>query len=185
MVAILVAPARADEIIDQINEAIKLYQAGDYAGAMTELDYASAQIRQLRAGTMSNVLPEPLAGWKADDAETTAMGSGMLGGITGASRNYRKDDARLSVSLVSDSPMLAMFGMMAANPMMMGGSGQQAVRVKGHRGVLEWQGDSGSLNLVVDGAVLVTVECSGCNKEDLVAYAEGVNYELLKTIMTR
>lgn len=183
--AVLGAPALADEIIDQINEAVRLYQAGDFAGAMNELDFASQQIRQLRAGEIAKVLPEPLSGWTGDKAETTAMGATLFGGVTGASRTYRKDQARVEVSLVSDSPMLSMVSMMVANPMMLGGSGQEAVRVKGNRGLLEWEGDSGSLKLVVGGNVLVTVEGTGCEKGDLVAYAEGVNYELLKEIMAR
>ena len=68
LVLVIAQPAAADEIVDQINQAIEMYQAGDYAGAAGELEFAAAQIRQLRAGEISAALPDPLPGWTAEDA---------------------------------------------------------------------------------------------------------------------
>jgi len=183
MTLALAAPAAADEILDQINQAIELYKAGDYAGAAGELEFAAAQIRQLRAGEISGALPEPLTGWTAEDAETAAMGAGMFGGGTSASRSYEKGDARVDVQILTDSPMLQSLAMLINNPMLMSGSGQKLVRIQGNKGALEWNEDSGSLNVVVGGTVLVQVDGSNCTADDLTSYAEAVDYELIKKLL--
>jgi hypothetical protein len=177
----LVAPttAQADEILDQINQAIAMYKSGDFAGAAGELEFAAAQIRQLRAGEIAKALPAPLAGWSADEAETAAMGASMFGGGTTASRDYDRDKARVSVQIVTDSPMLQSVAMMLNNPMIMSGSGQKLIRIKGNKASLEWNDDGGTINVVYQGRVLVTVEGRRCTQDDLTAYAEAVDYDLI------
>ena len=185
LVATVAAPAAADEIIDQINQAIKLYRDGDFAAAAAELDFAAAQIRQLRAGEVSGALPAPLPGWTARDVETAAVGAALLGGATTASRVYEQDNARIEVKIVTDSPMLQAVSMMLNNPMLMSGSGQKLVRIKGNRASQEWKGESGTINVVIGGNTLLTVEGRRCAEDDLTAYAEAVDYDLLKEIMAR
>ncbi len=178
-------PAAADEILDQIKHAIQLYQDGDFAGAAGELEFAAAQIRQLRAGEISGALPKPLPGWTAKDAETAAMGAAFLGGGTSASRRYEKGDAEIEVQIVTDSPMLQAISMMLNNPTLLSSSGQKLIRVKGNKAALEWDGSHGSINVVVGGNVLVTVEGRQCTQEELTAYAEAVDFDLLKQISAR
>jgi len=179
------APAAADEILDQIDQAIEMYKNGDYAGAAGELEFAAAQIRQLRAGEISKALPAPLAGWEAEEAETASMGASFFGGGTTASRAYDRDEAHVSVQIVTDSPMLQSIAMMLNNPMMMSGSGQKLIRVKGNKASLEWNDDSGTINVVYQGSVLITVEGSQCTKDDLTAYAEAVDYDLIGDVLTK
>jgi len=178
-------PAVADEIIDQINQAVELYKAGDFAGAASELEFAAAQIRQLRAGEVSAALPAPLAGWTAEDAETAAMGATFLGGGTSASRSYRKADASVDIQIMTDSPMLQSVAMMINNPMVLSGSGQKLIRVQGNKAALEWNEDSGTINVVVMGTVLVTVSGNGCTQDELTAYAEAVDYEKIKELLAK
>ena len=182
---LIAGPASADEIIEQIQQAIELYQAGDFAGAAGELEFAAAQIRQLRAGELSGALPEPLAGWTADDVETAAMGAAMFGGGTSASRSYSQDSANVDVQILTDSPMLQSLAMMLNNPMILSGSGQKLVRVEGNKAALEWDGDSGAVNVVVMGSVLVTVSGNDCTEDDLMGYAKAVDYKLIKEMMAR
>jgi len=178
-------PAVADEIIDQINQAVELYKAGDFAGAASALEFAAAQIRQLRAGEVSAALPAPLAGWTAEDAETAAMGATFLGGGTRASRSYRKADASVDIQIMTDSPMLQSVAMMINNPMVLSGSGQKLIRVQGNKAALEWNEDSGTINVVVMGTVLVTVSGNGCTQDELTAYAEAVDYEKIKELLAK
>jgi hypothetical protein len=185
VLCLVAQPVTADEIIDQINQAIELYQAGDFAGAAGELEFAAAQIRQLRAGEIAAALPEPLPGWTAEDAETAAMGAAMFGGGTSASRHYTKDVSSIDVNIVSDSPMIQSLAMLLNNPMMMSGSGQKLIRIKGNKAALEWEGDSGSINVLIMGSVLVTVEGYDVTEDDLVQYAEAVDYDLIKEIMSK
>ena len=185
LIAAVALPAAADEILDQINNAIKLYKEGDFAGAAGELDFAAAQIRQMRAGEISGALPAPLSGWSAKAAETQAMSAAFFGGGTSASRNYGKGEAEISVQIVTDSPMLQAISTMLNNPMLLSGSGQKLVRIKGNKAAMEWEDDHGTINVVAAGNVLVTVEGRQCRQEDLTAYAEAVDYDLLKRIMSR
>jgi len=173
----------ADEIIDQINQAIDLYKAGDFVGAAGELEFAAAQIRQQRAGEISAALPAPLAGWTAQDPETAAMGASMFGGGTSASRRYETEEASVDVQILTDSPLMQSMAMLINNPMLMSGSGQKLIRVHGNKAALEWEDDRGSINVLVGGAVMVQVDGSNCTKDDLVAYAEAVDYGLIKKLM--
>ena len=182
---LIAGPAAADEIVEQIQQAIELYQAGDFAGAAGELEFAAAQIRQLRAGELSGALPEPLAGWTADDAQTAAMGAAMFGGGTSASRSYNQESASVEVQILTDSPMLQSLAMMLNNPMILTSSGQKLVRVQGNKAALEWDGDSGAVNVVVMGSVLVTVNGDNCTEDDLMGYANAVDYKLIKEMMAR
>ncbi len=185
LVLMVALPAAADEIIEQINQAIELYQAGDFAGAAGELEFAAAQIRQLRAGEISAALPEPLAGWNAETAETASMGASMFGGGTTASRSYNKDQSNVDVNIVTDSPMLQSLAMMLNNPMILSSSGQKLIRVAGNKAALDWNDDSGTINVVVLGSVLVTIDGSNLTEDELMAYAEAVNYKLIKEIMSK
>jgi len=182
---LIACPVAADEIIEQIQQAIELYQAGDFAGAAGELEFAAAQIRQLRAGELSGALPEPLTGWSAEDAEIAAMGAAMFGGGTSASRSYSQDSASVEVQILTDSPMLQSLAMMLNNPMILTSSGQKLVRVQGNKAALEWDGDSGAVNVVVLGSVLVTISGYDCTEDDLMSYAEAVDYKLIKEMVAR
>jgi len=180
-----VLPAAADELIDQINQAIALYEAGDFAGAAGELEFVAAQIRQLRAGGLTAARGEPLAGWTAEEATSASAGAAMFGGGTTAGREYEKGDADIDVQIVTDSPMLASLSMMLNNPMVLSASGQKLVRIEGNKASMEWEGDRGTINVVVMGVVLVTVNGNSCTEADLTRYAEAVNYGVIKELMSR
>jgi len=87
--------AFADEITDSIEEAIEYYKEGNYVEATSSLDYASQLIRQKRSGKLEAFLPEPLAGWSAEDVKSKASGAGYLGGMISAKRKYKKDKVPL------------------------------------------------------------------------------------------
>jgi len=181
----LASTASADEISDQIEEAIALYESGDYAGAVSELDFAAAQIRQLQAGKYSDALPDPLPGWESEAAETTAISGSMMGGAVGANREYTKDDATAEIQILAESPMLQAIAMMFNNPMMLTSSGMELIKIKGQKAALEYDTDnrSGEIMLVVLNTVLVTVSGSNIDQEDLEAYAEAIDYALIKKIV--
>lgn len=185
LVAMVALPAAADEILDQISQAIELYKAGDFAGAAGDLEFAAAQIRQMRAGELSSALPAALPGWTADEAETAAAGMAMMGGGTTASRSYIQDDASVDVQIITDSPLLGALSGMINNPMILSASGQKLVRIKGNKAALEWEGDRGTLSVVVMGQVLVIIDGDGCTKDDLTKYAEAVDYGMIKDLMSR
>src|SRR5216684_6807648 len=84
----LAAPTlAADDILDAIDSARKSYQSGDLANAKQSLDLASQLIGQKNAEAFAALLPAPLAGWKAEKAQTAAVGSVGFGAST-ASQSY-------------------------------------------------------------------------------------------------
>ena len=70
----------ADDVSDQIDEAVKAYEKEDYNTAITALDSASTLIRQKKGELVSKLLPEPLDGWQADEGKSSAAAAGMFGG---------------------------------------------------------------------------------------------------------
>lgn len=180
------AVARADEILDQINEAIGMYKAGDYAGAVGGLDFAAQQIRQLQADRVSEALPDPLPGWAAEESETSAMSAAMFGGGISAEREYTKGDASVEIRIVGEAPMLQAVMMMFNNPMMMSGSGRKLTRIKGLKAMVEYDKEerSGETTLLVQNSVLVTVSGSNVGEDDIKAYAEVIDYKLIESVVS-
>jgi len=170
--------AMADEVTDQIQEGLKAYEKGDLDTATIALDTAATLIRQKQANSLSGVLPEPLPGWSADEAETSSAGAAMLGGGLHAERTYRKEDEQVNVSIVGNSPMLQAMSMMFANPAMMGGDAKLLI-IDGRK-VIQKKEDH-SLEAMIANNFLVSVEGGdGTADESVKAYFEAIDFEALE-----
>jgi len=176
----------ADEILDQINEAIALYKQGDFSGAIAGLEFAMTQIRQLQAARVADALPAALPGWQAEEAETMVMAGTMLGGGISAERTYTKGDAEVDIELIGESPMLQGMLMMFNNPMMMSSSGKTLKRIKGQKAAWEYDADdrSGEITIVTHNVVLITVKGSNVDQDDLLAYAEAIDFDLIGELVS-
>jgi hypothetical protein len=170
--ALAAAPsaARADEITDAIEQGRKAYQAGDLANAKQSLDLASQLIGQKNAESFGKLLPPALAGWKAEEVQTTAIGNVGFGAST-ASRTYSnaKGD-NVEVQITGDSAMIMQFATLLANPQIAGAMGK-IVRVGSQRAIQSTQGD---VHMVVNNKYLVLVTGSG-SAVDKLAYAGAVD----------
>src|ERR1700744_6542122 len=82
-----IVPARADDIVDAIDQARKAYQSGDLGEAKQSLDLASQLIGQKNAEGFAALLPAALPGWTAEKAQTTAVGNTAFG-ASSATRTY-------------------------------------------------------------------------------------------------
>jgi hypothetical protein len=160
----------ADDVLDAMEQARKAYQAGDLATAKQSLDLASQLIGQKNAEAFAALLPKPLPGWKADDAQTAAVGSTMFGAST-ASRSYRNaKDENVEVQITGDSAMVAQLAPIMANPQFAGAMGK-IVRVGNQRAIQNPQGD---VQMIVANKFLVMV--SGSAPADTkIAYAQAVD----------
>lgn len=169
--------AYADDIDDAIQKAAKFYQEGNTQEAVGQLELAAQLIRQQRADKMKALLPEPLAGWEADEAEATAVGGAMLGGGTTLKRAYRKDGKRLTVQIMADSPLVQ--GMMAfmGNPMFggMAAQGGKTMVINDQQAVLK----ENALSMAVGGKYMIEVTGEAGMDEDLVAYAKAIDLKKL------
>ncbi|VAW39598.1 hypothetical protein MNBD_DELTA04-653 [hydrothermal vent metagenome] len=174
-------PARADDVLNIITQAVKQYKSGDYAGAASNLDYASQLVRQKKSEKMKELLPAPLAGWQAEPAKAQAVGTAVFGGGITVSRVYKKEHSSVTVDIVSDSPIMQSLMMMLNNPMFAGAGGGMLVTIKGQRAILKYDAArrTGDVNIVVAGRFMVTVKGRQVNKGDLLAYAGAVDYKAL------
>lgn len=150
-----ISGAHADDVTDQINEALKAYQNHDTQTAIAALDAASNLMRQSRADGLKKLLPLPPPGWTADAAESTAVSVAMLGGGVTASRVYHNGVQRVEVQLVADSPMLQTVAALIASPL--GAIGGMKTVVIGGRRMSYTENDHSYMTLVAD-KVIVRVE---------------------------
>jgi len=169
------APARADDVTDAIEEAAAAYAEGDLAYARESLQFASQLIAQMKTGTLAGLLPEPLAGWEAQDAETETMGAALFGGGSTASRTYTKDGSEVSIQYTADSPLVAQMAAIFSNPAMMGAGGK-LLRLGRQKAVID---DDGSVQFVVNNAIMVQID-GNASPEDKAAYAKAVDIQALK-----
>ena len=164
------APRAADEIIDAMEQARKAYQSGDMANAKQSLDFASQLIGQKNAESFAALLPNPLPGWKADRAQSTAVGAVMFGASV-ASRSYSNANGdNIEVQITGDSAMVMQFATLLSNPQIAGAMGK-LVRVGNQRAI---QSADGDVNMVIANKFLVTVQGSG-SVNDKIAYAQAVD----------
>ncbi|MCW5693920.1 MAG: hypothetical protein KIT48_16305 [Pseudolabrys sp.] len=164
-------PAHADDILDAIDQSRKAYQAGDMATAKQSLDLASQLIGQKNAESFAAMLPEPLAGWKAEKAQTNALGSAVFGGVSAASRSYTNANGdSVEVSISGDSALLMQFAPMLSNPALAGALGK-LIRVGEQRAVQNQEGD---IMMVIGNKVLINVQGSA-DAASKLAYAKAID----------
>ena len=174
--------ASADEITDSINEAMEYYKENNYVEAANSLDYASQLIRQKRSGKLESLLPEPLAGWSAEDVKSQAAGPGYLGGMISAKRSYEKDRSSVTIEIITDSPALQSMIMVFSNPAYATADGGKLTRIKRQKAIIKYHPSNkdGEINIVVSKKYLVSVKGRDVNENDLVDYASAVDFEKLK-----
>lgn len=180
LVALLWVGISADEATDAMDRAKALYKANDYTKAMNELNYAINQIHQKQAERYQTAFPTAMAGWEAEEFSTDSGAMNFMGGGISVSRTYRKEESSISISVVSDSPLLSSIMMMFNNPMFLGGNklvtvnGERAVEIQGSDGVPE------ELQFVIDNRILITVNGYQCTRDELYAYAKAIGFSTLK-----
>ncbi|PLX53529.1 MAG: hypothetical protein C0611_04690 [Desulfobacteraceae bacterium] len=172
----------ADEITDSIEEAMEYYNESNYVEAANSLDYASQLIRQKRSGKLEALLPEPLAGWSAEDVKSKAAGPGYLGGMISAKRKYKKDKSSVTIEIITDSPALQSMVMLFSNPAYASADGGKLTKIKRQKAIIKYHPskNNGEINIVVAKQYLVSVKGRNISQNDLVDYASAIDYKMLK-----
>jgi hypothetical protein len=174
-----VFPAWADDVTDQINEALTAYGRKDLPTAIAGLEAALNLMRQGRADAYGALLPAAPSDWTADNVETIAVGLAMAGGGTGATRTYHKGDDTVTVSILADSPLLqAMSGLASSGLAAMGGMRTQIVN--GRRTI--YMKDDGAFTTIVGDRVLVRVEGKGLPEATLKQFLTAVDFAAAEKI---
>jgi len=155
IIAVSTTLVHADEVTDQIAEALKAYDKKDYSTATTALGAASTMIRQKRAEDIGKLFPEPLPGWSAGELETSQAGAMMLGGGISTTRKYTKNRMQVKVSVMTDSPMLQAMSMMFANPQFAGRNAKLIV-INGRKVIVNSK--KNSYQTMIAGRILVSAD---------------------------
>ncbi len=137
---ILAATANADQITDQVNAGIKLYEEGKISKAINEIDFALGQMRQKQAEAIAALIPEKVEGWTAKKVKTSGNQS-IMGAGTIASRSYKQDGGKGKVQI--EIMRLGQGMGMMFNPMMlqrMGGG--KPVLIGGMKGTIIEKGET-------------------------------------------
>ncbi len=173
---------QADDVKDQIEEAIKAYEKDDYNMAITALDSASTLIRQKKGELVSKLLPEPLDGWEAGEAKSSAAGAGMFGGGISAEKRYtRKAEGKtetITISITTDSPLIQTMGMMFSNPMFMGQDNKLLV-INGEKTIANERDNS--LTSMIANKVMVKIDGDKkVSPETLKEYFKAIDFKAIK-----
>jgi hypothetical protein len=176
------APQPKDDIIATIEEALRQYKNKDFAGAVSNLDYATHLIRQKKSELLKALLPQPFYGWQAKAPTSQSLGTAVFGGGSTVSRDYfTQNGSVISVEIVSDSPVLQSIIMMLNNPLFAGASGGNLKTIKRQRAMIKYNDEehSGEINIVVASRFIVTVKGRGIDLTWLLRYAEAVDFDAL------
>lgn len=152
-VAVLVHPARADEVEQAIEAALEAYRAGDIRVATEELDFAATLLRQRKAANLADFLPEALEGWTRSDQGSQSMPAAMFGGGMMAGAVYAQGDQRVEVQIMADNQMVASMAALFSNPAMMGAVGT-VKRINRQRAIVT---NEGEVQTLIANRILVMV----------------------------
>ncbi len=180
-VCICSATVFADEVMEAIQEATEAYNEKAYTEAVESLDYAKQLIQQMTSEGLKTFLPEPLAGWKAREAKLQNLG--MMGGSAGIEQQYMNSSSggRVTMVIMGESPMFQ--GMMQMfNPAVVGSTGGKLQKIKRNKAVVKYSAEnrSGEIFINVAKKYLIKIDGSNVDREDLMNYANGVDYKGLK-----
>jgi hypothetical protein len=173
--------AEEDPVIKSIGEAVEQYKNGQYATAITSLDYAGQMIRQKKGEVLGRLLPAPLDGWSAEQVDTKAMGAAMFGGATTAERRYIKGNSSLTVKYSTDSPMMQSMLMMFSNPIFASSVGKIEL-INGWKAIVDFKETSGNINIMISNSLLITIDGSNIQRDDLLAYAGRIDADTLSNL---
>ncbi|KQC10498.1 MAG: hypothetical protein APR54_03115 [Candidatus Cloacimonas sp. SDB] len=168
----------ADDVIDSINEGLDYYKSGDYSSAIESLSYANQLIKQIKGGQLENCFPEPLSGWEASAATSTAAGEAMFGGGVTAERSYTKEDANVQIQFITDSPLMQTVMMMFSNPMFATSDGGKMEKIAGQKAIVKYDENSksGEIQIAFNNKYLITVNGNYVDRDILVKYTAAIDF---------
>ncbi|MDZ7853265.1 MAG: hypothetical protein U5L98_11635 [Halomonas sp.] len=159
------AQAQTDEVVEQIELGLELYQEQEYGAAITELEFAINDIRKLVSERIAETFPEAPEGWSAGTVESAGGGGAAAmfgGGGSMLEREYRQESGsgRMTAKLMIDNPMIQAMSAMFSNPAMIAAQpNMERIRIGRESALLKWQPERGSaeVSFLMDGRILMQV----------------------------
>ncbi len=168
------AQAQTDEVVEQIELGLELYQEQEYGAAITELEFAISDIRKLMSGRIAETFPAAPEGWSAGTVESGGGGGGAAamfgGGGSMLEREYRQEqgNGRLTAKLMIDNPMIQAMSAMFNNPAMIAAQpNMERIRIGRDSALLKWQPERGNaeVSFLMDGRILMQVNGQGLESQ--------------------
>ncbi|MFN2332349.1 MAG: hypothetical protein ABR580_10925 [Halomonas sp.] len=165
----------ADEVVEQIELGLELYQEDEYGAAITELEFAINDIRKLMSERIAETFPEAPEGWSAGTVDSAGGGGGAAamfgGGGSMLEREYRQEqgNGRLTAKLMIDNPMVQAMSAMFSNPAMIAAQpNMERIRIGRDSGLLKWEADRGNaeVSFLMDGRILMQVNGQGLASQE-------------------
>ncbi|HEX7967621.1 MAG TPA: hypothetical protein VF502_05335, partial [Stellaceae bacterium] len=167
--------AGADDVTDQINEALKAYEAKDFATAAAALGAAQDLLRQQAADAWKSYLPDPLPGWTADEASSVSAASSLLGGGTNVSRAYHRGGDTVTIELFTDSPVMQGLGKLISSGLVTGTDNKLLI-INGRK--VTYTRSDNSFQTMAGDKVLVAVKGSpGVDEKALKDYLAAIRWK--------
>jgi hypothetical protein len=167
-----------DPVVQTIEKALEEYKNNDFSNAASSLDYASQLIRQKKGEALGKLLPEPLTGWTTDEGKAQVTAASLFGGGLTAERKYKKETSVITISIVTDSPVMQTMMMMFSNPMFASSAGQFEL-INGYKGIVNHQNNNGDINIIVNNRFLVTLKGNDVSRDDLLTYAKSIDLKAI------
>jgi hypothetical protein len=177
---ISVAGVQADDVTDSLNDALTKYNSGQYTEAINSINYAEQLITQKKGEELGQVFPKPMNGWQAEEVKADPV----FGGGISAERRYSKDAASVTITIVSDSPMLQATMMLFTNPMFATADGGKLETINGQKAIVKYNAENkdGEIQVVINNRFLVTVNGSEVAKEEMTALLAQMDIAKLSTL---
>ncbi|WP_434983486.1 hypothetical protein [Vreelandella zhaodongensis] len=166
----------ADEVVEQIELGLELYQEQEYGAAITELEFAIEDMRKLMSGRIAQTFPEAPEGWTAQEASSSSAGgsgaAAMFGaGGTSLERAYQQDDGngQLTASMMLDSPLIQSMGALFNNPAMIAAQpNMERIRLGREAAVVKWEPERSraEVTLLLDGRIMMQVKGENLDSQD-------------------
>jgi hypothetical protein len=177
------------EVENAIKEAQGFLKSKNYREAQSSLNEALAELNTLIGKSILATLPTEIGGLKfaADDDAFNSAGMAFLGGGSSISRRYyhpSNSDRDATITIVSNSPMVATVNMFISNPMFASGSnsGGKNVRIGTRKGIQKFDSEykNGELQLPM-GASLITISGNGFKDEtDFKTFCEKFDFDKIR-----
>ncbi len=158
-----------------LKEISATWNAGEYGACLAHLKKANGLVLEKRSEAIRAALPAAPAGWKLEPAKKNAGGDAMAAAFAGAIGNvtqvrYSQEGGRgtVNISLMSDSPMVQMFNMWAANPAMLG-EGAELIEYEAHRAVLKKESSGLNLSILIHKKHMCEIKVRGMEEDALFA----------------
>lgn len=183
LVVLVSSSLYADKVTDQIQTAIQSYQDKEYKLAIDDLKFAIVQIEKLDNEENKKLLPNALEGWTATAGDNSAQAAmSMMGGGTSIQGIYTRGTEHIEISIIANSPMLAMVGMMINNPALSGADPTtEPYRYKRVKGIKKKEGKTTEITLILAGQIMIKL--TGENLKDeavLEQYLDAMDMKKLK-----